>query len=151
MGLAQYLVYLLHSAESSADSSARSQDLFCGLNSQGCTVNLVTGTVADIADVRIAVDCRPRPISGVLHLSMVLQDRALLQMTLEDWKAATMPKVTGTWNLHHVFEHHQLDFFLLFSSLVGHQGYSCQANYAAGSTFLDAFAQYRRSLGLLLM
>lgn len=61
------------------------------------------------------------------------------------------PKVQGTWNLHHALldcQREPLDFFVLFSSWSGLFGQWGQANYAAANTFLDAFTQYRHSLGL---
>ena len=69
-------------------------------------------------------------------------------MNLQDWTAAVEPKVRGTWNLHEATKFRPLDFMLLFSSLCGLVGQPGQANYAAANTFLDAFAQYRQSLGL---
>ena len=68
-------------------------------------------------------------------------------MTYGDWIAAIRPKVDGTWNLHHALE--ELDFFMLFSSIIGVIGQYGQANYAAANTFLDAFVQYRHYLGLV--
>ena len=68
-------------------------------------------------------------------------------MTHEDWFTAVRPKVDGTWNLHHALGN-DLDFFVMFSSTSGLMGQYGQANYAAANTFLDAFAQYRHSLGL---
>jgi acyl carrier protein len=61
------------------------------------------------------------------------------------------PKVDGAWNLHAQTLDRPLDFFVLFSSgssLIGNPG---QANYVAANAFLDAFAYYRRSLGLPAM
>ena len=58
------------------------------------------------------------------------------------------PKVRGTWNLHNALLGADLDFFLLFSSLIGIFGQPTQANYAAANTFLDSFVQYRHSLNL---
>lgn len=71
-------------------------------------------------------------------------------MTFEQWQAALLPKVQGTLNLHRAFleQDRPLDFFFLFSSLFGLIGQPGQANYAAGNSFLDAFVQYRHSLGL---
>lgn len=68
-------------------------------------------------------------------------------MTLADYEAAIRPKVQGTWNLHNQLPQ-ELDFFLMLSSTSGIIGNPSQAAYAAASTFLDAFANYRNALGL---
>ena len=71
-------------------------------------------------------------------------------MSFDDWQTVTQPKVRGTWNLHNASVNLglDLDFFLLFSSWSGLVGQWGQANYAAGNSFLDSFAQYRRNMGL---
>ena len=68
-------------------------------------------------------------------------------MSLEDYNAVMKPKVQGTWNLHNQLPR-DMDFFLMLSSVSGVIGNATQAAYAAGSTFMDAFAAYRNSLGL---
>jgi len=69
-------------------------------------------------------------------------------MQLSAYEAIVKPKVEGTWNLHKLFEGNDLDFFVMLSSTSGLIGNASQAAYAASSTFLDAFATYRRSQGL---
>lgn len=71
-------------------------------------------------------------------------------MTVESWQGATEAKVQGTWNLHNALHDQQepVDFFVLLSSIYGIQGNPKQANYAAASTFLDAFVQFRQQQGL---
>jgi hypothetical protein len=76
-----------------------------------------------------------------------LQDVLIGQMSFTDWKAATLPKVQGTWNLHAALSCSDLDFFILCSSNNGIVGQRGQANYAAANTFLDAFVQYRQGRG----
>lgn len=76
------------------------------------------------------------------------QDASFPNMTHDEWQAANLPKIKGTWNLHEAFASQSLDFFMLFSSFSGLLGHWGQANYAAAKTFLDAFAQYRHGLGL---
>ena len=71
-----------------------------------------------------------------------------MDMTFKQWQAPVETKIQGTWNLHIALSKCNLDFFILFSSWSGIIGYTGQANYAAGNTFLDAFAQYRRKRGL---
>jgi NADPH:quinone reductase-like Zn-dependent oxidoreductase/NADP-dependent 3-hydroxy acid dehydrogenase YdfG len=120
------------------------------LESQGSTVMVVKGSVASTQDVAKAVAAATAPVRGVMNLSMELQDGAFHQMTHEAWTAVNDSKPRGTWNLHNVCisKGIDLDFFVLFSSISGLFGNPGQANYAATNTFLDAFVQYRNSLGL---
>ncbi|KAI9820043.1 MAG: Type I Iterative PKS [Pycnora praestabilis] len=141
---ARHLIYLSRSAgKSKADES-----LFHELNAQGCSAQVFAGSVSVMEDVQNVVKNAAKPIAGVIQMSMVLRDRALPQMTHEDWEAAISPKVQGTWNLHSALSSEKLDFFVLFSSFSGIVGQWGQANYAAANTFLDAFAQYRHRQGL---
>lgn len=50
--------------------------------------------------------------------------------------------------MHYALDDVNLDFFILSSSLSGVIGRAGQANYAAASTFLQAFSQYRHGLKL---
>ncbi|KAI0426766.1 acyl transferase domain-containing protein [Xylaria sp. FL1042] len=118
------------------------------LASSGHTAAIVKGSVAEISDVRRAVSEASRPIAGVIQLSMVLRDHLFTEMPFKDWEATTAPKIQGTWNLHKALADQPLDFFVLFSSFAGLVGQLGQANYAAASTFLDAFVQFRHGLGL---
>ena len=69
-------------------------------------------------------------------------------MSHSQYLNAVLPKVKGTLNLHNALLQSPLDFFIMLSSAVGIVGNTSQANYGAGSSFLDAFASYRRSLSL---
>lgn len=92
------------------------------------------------------------PSSLPLHspTDIACQDKSLVDLTWKEWEAVVSPKVAGTWNLHEGLQHQSepVDFFLLFSSVSGIFGQWGQANYNAGNTYLDAFVQYRHSLGL---
>jgi acyl carrier protein len=67
-------------------------------------------------------------------------------MTHEQFHAALTPKVQGTWNLHDILPA-DMDFFVLLSSTGGVFGSRGQSNYAAASTYQDAFARYRTAQG----
>lgn len=69
------------------------------------------------------------------------------KMSLGDYTSVIKPKVQGTWNLHNHLPK-DMDFFVMLSSVSGVVGNATQAAYAAGNTFLDAFAAYRISQGL---
>ena len=87
------------------------------------------------------------PIKGVLQGAMVLRDGLFENLSYENWTQATSPKIQGSWNLHEVMPH-DLDFFIMLSSLAGILGNRGQSNYCAGNTYQDQLAHYRRSLGL---
>ena len=87
------------------------------------------------------------PIKGVVQGAMVLRDGLFETMSYDKWNQATTPKIQGSWNLHE-FLPHDLDFFIMLSSLAGILGNRGQSNYCAGNTYQDQLAYYRRSLGL---
>lgn len=143
---ARHLIFLSRSAGLRPDD----ESFVYELNSMGCQVQLVQGSVINSQDVMRAIRVATRPLKGILQSSMVLRDEGFPNMTLDQWNAAILPKVHGTWNLHNaaVSANLSLDFFVLLSSLSGIIGQPGQANYASGNTFLDAFVQFRTSLGL---
>ncbi|KAL8695116.1 MAG: hypothetical protein Q9224_003449 [Gallowayella concinna] len=143
---AKHLIFLSRSAGQVSNDDPFVKELAA----QGCSVQMFSGSVANVADVAEVISSAAKPIAGVLQASMVLDDVALNNMSFDQWQAAVLPKVQGTWNLHRELlkQDQPLDFFFLFSSLSGLVGQPGQSNYAAGNTFLDAFVQYRHSLGL---
>ena len=90
---------------------------------------------------------RMPPIKGLIQAAMVLNDTYFEDMTYDQWSSTTRPKIQGTWNLHHTLPR-DLDFFVMLSSISGIVGNGSQANYAAGNTFQDGLAHYRRCQGL---
>jgi acyl carrier protein len=143
---ARSLIFLSRSAGKRAEDA----DLVRELESMGCRVHLVQGSVANKDDVTRAINVADSPLKGVLQMSMVLRDTVFANMSWEDWRAATECKVQGTWNLHNasIAAGNELDFFVMFSSVSGIVGNMGQANYNSANTFLDAFSQYRTGLGL---
>ncbi|KAI1173654.1 hypothetical protein F4777DRAFT_589726 [Nemania sp. FL0916] len=133
-----------------AGDDTRDLDLVSRLEGMGCTVQLIRGDVTNEDDVANAITGVPKPLKGIIQMTMVLRDDALSRMTIDDWNAVTRPKVRGTWNLHEVLQRRglDLDFFVLISSVSGIVGQVGQANYAAANTFLDSFVKYRTSMGL---
>ncbi|KAI9157894.1 Highly reducing polyketide synthase gloL [Paramyrothecium foliicola] len=132
----------------SAGSSDSDQEFVRDLESYGCRVIPIAGSVTDAADVQRAVSAAETPIAGVIQMSMLIRELPLSETNFENWSDGIASKVAGTWNLHHALADVELDFFILFSSLIGLWGQVGQANYAAANTFLDSFVDYRHGLGL---
>ncbi|OLN96788.1 Lovastatin nonaketide synthase 2 [Colletotrichum chlorophyti] len=116
----------------------------------GTVIKVVSGDVGIPEDVSKAINEAPKPVGGVLQLSLVLKDNSTAEMTWEEWSGVVDPRVCGTWNVHKALmdANVPLDFFLIFGSGGGHTGYYGQANYSAANTYLDAFVEYRHQLGL---
>ncbi|PSN64199.1 beta-ketoacyl synthase domain-containing protein [Corynespora cassiicola Philippines] len=145
---ARRLAFVSRSGASTADSQAVVNELI----QLGATVKTYCADISDENALREALNCCSKelpPIKGVFQMAMLLRDSLYETMTHAQWVEATLPKIQGTWNLHEYFDHgHALDFFINLSSMSGIIGNKGQANYAAGSTFQDAIAHHRRSMGL---
>ncbi|KAA8565524.1 hypothetical protein EYC84_009381 [Monilinia fructicola] len=127
-----------------------SQKIVTNCLTYGCKIVDAQGDGASVNFmIKVFREASPR-IAGIIQGAMILRDRPFETMTLDDYHTALHAMVNGTWNLHNISQEQKepLDFFTLLSSISGIVGNKGQANYAAGNTFLDAFAQYRQSLGL---
>jgi NADP-dependent 3-hydroxy acid dehydrogenase YdfG len=144
---ARHFVFFSPSARSKAGD-----EYVLELRAQGCRVDLVSGDVSSEEDVDALIHRLDDNIAvaGVMQASMALEVTGLADMSLDQWEKSFAPKAQGTWNLHNSLRKHNrpVDYFVLFSSLAGLIGQTGHANYAAGNSFLDAFVQYRHSLGL---
>lgn len=74
---ARNFVFLSRSAGKSVDD----QSFFRELEAQDCTAIAIAGSVIELADVKRAVQAAPKPIAGILQMSMVLRVRLYLGAT----------------------------------------------------------------------
>jgi hypothetical protein len=75
-----------------------------------------------------------------------MQDSLFSKMSLDNFEAATRPKVHASWNLHNLLPQ-DMDFFVMLSSISGVLGGLAQANYAVGNAYQDSLARYRLCQG----
>ncbi len=88
-------------------------------------------------------------IAGVIHTAGIVRDKLIRDMDISTFIEVLKPKVLGSWNLHKAFEFKKPDFFVLFSSVSSVLNVTMgQSNYASANMFIDALANYRRSIGL---
>ncbi|KAF2491841.1 putative polyketide synthase [Lophium mytilinum] len=143
---ARHLVFLSRSGPNSPNA----QSMTTELTSLGATSRIYACDVSDSAAVQAAIaQCSQHmpPIRGAIQSAAVLNDSIYDNMTHALWRGAVGPKIQGSWNLHTHLPP-DLDFFIMLSSISGVVGNRSQANYAAGNTFQDALAHYRRQRGL---
>ncbi|WP_452094298.1 SDR family NAD(P)-dependent oxidoreductase [Dactylosporangium matsuzakiense] len=83
-------------------------------------------------------------VHGAFHAALVLRDRTLARMDESDLDAVLAPKVAGAVTFGETLRTERLDFLTFFSSAVSFTAAAGQANYAAASTFEDAYAMQLR-------
>ncbi|MTJ80856.1 MAG: SDR family NAD(P)-dependent oxidoreductase [Telmatospirillum sp.] len=124
---------------------------FCAsLSGPGTLVEARACDVTDEAALSGELDrlrARGRPIRGVIHAAMVLDDGLIPQLDRDRLDRVLAPKIAGAWALDRATAADPLDFFVMFSSFASLVGNIGQANYSAANAFLDALAQRRRRQG----
>lgn len=132
-------------------ASPGANEFMAELSSLGTKVIAVAadiGTHEGAASVMEAARKTGRPLKGVFHLAMVIDDAPLADLTPERMASVIHPKARGAWLLHEATRDQPLDAFVMFSSASSVFGNPAQGNYSAANGFLDALAHHRRSLGL---
>lgn len=86
-------------------------------------------------------------INGIIQMAGALNDRLFVSKKWEDFRSTLYPKIDGTLWFYEALKNNNLDFFVTFSSIVTVSGNPGQADYAAGNSFLDSFAQHIRKEG----
>jgi NADPH:quinone reductase-like Zn-dependent oxidoreductase/thioesterase domain-containing protein/acyl carrier protein len=146
-GGARHLVLMSRSGP--RDEAVR--DDLDALRASGVTVVDARGDVTRRADVeRVLAEgaASGRPLRGVFHAAMVLDDDALVALDARRVARVMEPKIAGAWNLHLATRACPLDHFVCFASFSAVCGAPRQASYNAGNAFLDALAHHRRAAGL---
>jgi NAD(P)-dependent dehydrogenase (short-subunit alcohol dehydrogenase family)/acyl carrier protein len=121
------------------------------LRERGVSVTAIradAGSEEDVTRLMVTVQTANRPLKGVFHLAMVIDDAPLAALTSDRMRSVLAPKARGAWLLHQATLDLELDCFVMFSSVSSIFGNPAQGNYAAANAFLDSLAHHRRALGL---
>ena len=124
----------------------------CSCFPRGGAVNVIVAKV-DVTQrkevEKLLVDVRERMprLKGIMHAAGVLEDRLLVNQSVEAFVDGLSPKLLGAAYLHNLSLDLPLDFFVLYSSAASLVGTAGQCNYIAGNTYLDALSSFRRAAG----
>ena len=132
-------------------ATAGAAEFIAEMAANGVEVLPVAADVGSAGDVqRLVAQIREsgRPLKGVFHLAMVIDDAPLAKLTPERFRSVLQPKAVGGWLLHEHTRDQPLDAFVMFSSASSIFGNPGQGNYAAANALLDSLAHHRRALGL---
>lgn len=85
-------------------------------------------------------------LRGILHCAGQVADNYIVNKSAEEFVRVLAPKLDGTLHLDEATKDIDLDFFLLFSSVMSETGNAGQADYACANGFLDQYAAWRNIL-----
>ncbi|MEL6677507.1 MAG: SDR family NAD(P)-dependent oxidoreductase, partial [Pseudomonadota bacterium] len=88
------------------------------------------------------------PLRGIVHAAMVLDDALMINQTADRLEAVLSPKVEGARHLDVLTRDHELDHFVLYSSVTTLFGNPGQAGYVAANAVLEGLATRRHAEGL---
>ncbi|MEM6762999.1 MAG: type I polyketide synthase, partial [Pseudomonadota bacterium] len=115
----------------------------------GVRVDVAALDVTDPDAVKALVDgiVTEKPLGGVFHMAMVLDDALITSLDAERHATAMTPKVAGVVALEAATADIPLDHFVVYSSITVQLGNPGQANYVAANAYLEAVARRRRAQG----
>ncbi|KAK3484769.1 uncharacterized protein B0T23DRAFT_54184 [Neurospora hispaniola] len=144
---ARHLALLSRRTASSVPSV---QELVNGLAGRGVEIQCFPCDVSKEDEVTSAIKAisAVRPIKGIVHAAVSYRDLTFDKLSPERWNEGLSAKVAGTKNLHKATLSMPLDFFVMTTSALSVYGFATQSAYTAANNFQDAFARYRRQLGL---
>ncbi|MFF7393699.1 type I polyketide synthase [Streptomyces scabiei] len=100
-----------------------------------------------IAGLLAGLEERGTPVTAVFHAAAYIQLASLDDTPLDAFAEVVAAKADGARHLDELLDH-ELDAFVMFSSIAGVWGSSNHAAYTAGNAYLDALAEHRRTRGL---
>ncbi|MCK8516802.1 SDR family NAD(P)-dependent oxidoreductase [Methylonatrum kenyense] len=133
------------------EAGAEDAAIIESLRADGVEIRVAQVDVADEREMaRVLAEMRTGmpALRGVIHSAGVLDDGALLQQRWHRFRSVFRPKVQGSLVLDRLTAADPLDFFVLYSSLVGAFGTPGQANHAAANAYMDSLVDRRRALGV---
>ncbi|ARQ72621.1 type I polyketide synthase [Streptomyces marincola] len=125
-------------------------ELLAELGALGASASVHAADVADRAALRRIIagaEAAGRPVRGVVHATMHIDDAPLAELTPARIRAVLAPKLLGGALLDELTARLPLDLFLAYSSFAAGVGNLGQAAYAAGNLCLEALARRRRAAG----
>lgn len=134
----------------SGSDAPEAAPLLADLRSQGVNTHVHATDITHAEAVRAIIreaEQHGRPVRGVVHAAMHLDDASLTDLTPERFAAVLAPKVRGAEILHELTHNRDLDFFVVYSSVAALIGNRHQAPYAAANLYMEALMRRRRDHG----
>lgn len=117
------------------------------LEGSGCKVHSYACDVADYKAMKVLLeDIRKQvgPIKGIIQFAVDDCGKQVVAQSEEDFKNSLKSKVYGTDVLNRLTQDDNLDFFIMFSSVMTLVSGNGVSSYVTSNTYLEAYAEYMR-------
>ncbi|MEV5839734.1 SDR family NAD(P)-dependent oxidoreductase [Nocardia sp. NPDC052112] len=121
------------------------------LRAVGAAVTVVNGDIADPAVAAAAVRAATKDgalLRGIIHAAGLVEDATLAKVDTAMLERVWRGKAEGAWAMHAATLDHDLDFWVVYSSVASLLGSPGQAAHAAANSFLDDLVQWRAAQDL---
>ena len=118
--------------------------------SAGVNIEVVQCDATQAAELTSTIETlhAARPIAGVFHTAMVLDDGLIASLDADRFQRVLGPKALALDALEVATAEIELDLFVVYSSLTVQLGNPGQANYVAANAYLEAAMSARRARGM---
>ena len=117
------------------------------LTKQGVNVAVFNADIGNFKELETVIKTVKQDmpqLKGIIHCAGIFGSGVIASQTWKHFESVFQAKVMGAWYLHYLTRDLELDFFVMFSSIVSMIGASGLSNYTAANAFLDSLAHFRQ-------
>ncbi|WDF57262.1 type I polyketide synthase [Mucilaginibacter sp. KACC 22063] len=121
------------------------------MQQKGAKIEIVQLDVRDIGGLEKLFTAFKKsrvPVRGVIHAAGVNWFGKVMELDRDEFLHTLKTKVSATWAIHQLTLKHDLDCFILFSSVSALWGSVELSHYSAANQFMDMLSLYRHQAGL---
>ena len=114
---------------------------------QGVNVAVFNSDIGNLKELETVIKTIKQDmpqLKGIIHCAGIFGSGVIASQTWNHFESVFQAKVMGAWNLHYLTKDLDLDFFVMFSSIVSMIGASGLSNYTAANAFMDSLAHFRQ-------
>ena len=105
-----------------------------------CDVSDYESTVSLLENIRTQVG----PINGIIQFAVDDLSEKIVDLSEDEFKKSMRPKIYGTNFLNQLTQKDDMDFFVMFSSVMTLVSGNGVSSYVTSNTYLESYAEYMR-------
>lgn len=116
------------------------------IEKKGTEVFCYSANSSNFDEMKVVIDSlreKHSAITGIIHCAGVAGDGFIMRKKKQIFDNVLAPKIYGTWILDTLTKDENLDFFVMFSSILSIFGDYGQSDYTAANSYMDAYAEFR--------